>query len=123
MANIKKALILKKHTDPAIKVPIKYYRHLKSFSWEKANKLLKRQLYNYKIVIKERKDPRFRPLYKISRNELQVLQKYLDEYLDKGFIRVSSLPIATPVIFIKKPGGGLYFYVNYWALNAITVKN
>ena len=123
MANIKKALVLKKHTDPAIKVLIEYYRYLKSFSQEEANKLLKCQLYNHKIIIKEGKDPRFRPLYRMSWNELQVLQKYLDEYLDKKFIKVSFLPIAAPVIFVKKPGGGLHFYIDYWALNAVTIKN
>jgi hypothetical protein len=52
-----------------------------------------------------------------------VLRKYLDEYLDKGFIKASSLPIATLVIFIKKPGGGLRFYIDYQALNAVTIKN
>ena len=59
----------------------------------------------------------------MSWNELQVLQKYLDEYLDKKFIKVSFLPIAAPVIFVKKPGGGLHFYIDYWALNAVTIKN
>ena len=66
MANIKKALALKKHTNPAIKVPVEYYKYLDVFLQEEANKLLERQLYNYKIIIKEGKDPRFRPLYRIS---------------------------------------------------------
>ena len=70
IADIKKALVLKKHTDPAIKVLIEYYRHLKLFSREEANKLLERWLYNYKIIIKEEKDPRFKPLYRMSWNKL-----------------------------------------------------
>ncbi|OCK86971.1 uncharacterized protein K441DRAFT_596654, partial [Cenococcum geophilum 1.58] len=49
--------------------------------------------------------------------------KYLDENLSKGFIRASSSPIVTALIFVKKPGGGLSFYIDYQALNAITVKN
>ena len=74
---------------------------------------MERRLYDYKIIIKEGKHPKFRPLYKISQNKLQVLQKYLDKHLSKGFIRVSSSPIAVPVIFVKKPGGSLYFYIDY----------
>ena len=31
IANIKKALALKKHTNPAIKVPVKYYKYLDVF--------------------------------------------------------------------------------------------
>ena len=70
MANINKVLVLKKYTNPTIKVPLEYYKHLIAFSQKKANKLVKRWLYNYKIVIKEGKHPRFKPLYKMSQNEL-----------------------------------------------------
>jgi len=31
IADIKKALALKKHTNPAIKVPVCYYKHLEVF--------------------------------------------------------------------------------------------
>ena len=39
MADIKKALILKKYTNPAIKVLVCYYKYLNIFSRKKANKL------------------------------------------------------------------------------------
>ena len=66
MADIDKALVLKKHTNPAIKVPLEYYKHLIAFLRKEANKLIERRPYNYKIIIKEGKYLRFRPLYKIS---------------------------------------------------------
>jgi hypothetical protein len=59
----------------------------------------------------------------MSLNELKVLKKYLDENLSKGFIRASSSPVASPVIFVKKPRGGLRFCVDYRGLNALTIKN
>ena len=59
----------------------------------------------------------------MSLGELKVLRKYLHDNLSKGFIRASSSPAASPVIFVKKPGGGLRFCVDYRALNAISVKN
>lgn len=52
-----------------------------------------------------------------------VLQKYLKEHLFKGFIHTSSSPAASPVIFVKKPGGGLRLCVDYCGLNNLTVKN
>ena len=55
MADIKKALILKKYTDPAIKVLVCYYKHLNTFSQKKADKLAEYQLYNHKIILKEGK--------------------------------------------------------------------
>ena len=59
----------------------------------------------------------------MSRDELLVLRKTLTEYLDKGFIRVSNLPAAAPVLFVRKPGGGLRFCVDYRGLNKITKKD
>ena len=56
-------------------------------------------------------------------DELRVLKKYLSEELEKGFIRASTLPAASPVLFAKKPGGGLRFCIDYRALNNITIKN
>ncbi|SLM34590.1 reverse transcriptase domain protein [Lasallia pustulata] len=59
----------------------------------------------------------------MSLEELKVLRKWLDDNLAKGFIRTSSLLAALPVLFAQKPGGGLYFCVDYRGLNAITIKN
>ena len=63
------------------------------------------------------------PLYNMSREQLLVLRKTLTDYLDKGFIRVSKSSAAAPVLFAKKPGGGLRFCVDYRALNEITSKD
>jgi len=52
-------------------------------------------------------------LYSISREELIVLWKMLTELLDKGFIQASNSPISVLVLFVKKLGGGLRFYVDY----------
>jgi hypothetical protein len=59
----------------------------------------------------------------MSRNELLVLRKILTSYLDKGFIYVSNSPASAPVLFARKPGGGLRFYVNYYTLNKLTRKD
>lgn len=63
------------------------------------------------------------PLYGMSRDELLVLRKTLTELLDKNWIRASSSPGGAPVLFVKKPGGGLRFCVDYRALNKITQKD
>ena len=59
----------------------------------------------------------------MSRDEILELRRYLDKNLIKGFIRVSRFYAAFPVFFIKKPGGGLRFCVDYRDLNVVTVKN
>ena len=51
------------------------------------------------------------------------MKKYIDEHLGKGFIRPSSSAAASPILLVRKPGGGLRFCIDYRALNAVTVKN
>lgn len=63
------------------------------------------------------------PVYSMSRDELLVLRKTLFKLQESGFIEESSAPGGSPVIFVKKPGGGLRFCVNYRKLNAVSKSN
>jgi hypothetical protein len=47
----------------------------------------------------------------------------LIDLLDKGFIRVSNSLAVALVLFIKKPRGGLRFYINYRGLNRVIKKD
>ncbi|KAI0995604.1 Transposon Tf2-6 polyprotein [Podosphaera aphanis] len=62
-------------------------------------------------------------LYGMSRDELLCLRKELTELLDRNWIRASNSPGGAPVLFVKKPAGGLRFCVDYRSLNAITKKD
>jgi len=59
----------------------------------------------------------------MSKDELLVIKKYINEYLNKGFIRPSISLTAAPILLTKKLERGIRFYVNYRGLNAITIKN
>jgi len=61
--------------------------------------------------------------YLMSKDELLVVKKYINEHLNKGFIRPSISLVAAPILLAKKPGGGIQFCINYRGLNAITIKN
>jgi len=59
----------------------------------------------------------------MSKDKLLVVKKYIDEHLNKEFIRPSISLAAAPILLTKKLGGGIRFCVNYKGLNAITIKN
>jgi hypothetical protein len=129
LKDIEKSLAVKKRTDPRLKLPEHYHEHLSLFDMKIADRLPPhRPGIDHKIGLemdengKEKEIP-WGPLYDMSREELLLLRKTLTEYLDKNFIRVSSSPAAAPVLFAKKPGGGLRFCVDYRGLNAITRKD
>ena len=123
LRDIEKALEPKKQIDPAVKLPKEYHKFLNIFSRQEADMLPVHWSYDHKIPLEDGKQPIFGALYGMSQDELKVLQKYLDDHLSKGFIWASSSPAAAPVLFVRKPGGGLRFCVDYRGLNAINVKN
>ena len=61
--------------------------------------------------------------YLISKNKLLVIKKYINKHFNKGFICLSIFLVAAPILFTKKLGGGIQFYINYKGLNTIIIKN
>jgi hypothetical protein len=129
MADIDKALRKKTRVNPKTVLPRHYHQFLDVFDWSKAEKLPPLRGKGVDHAIERTKEANGKPneapwgpLYGMSREELLVLRRTLTELLDKGFIRVSKSPASAPVLFVKKPGGGLRFCVDYRALNKITKK-
>ena len=61
--------------------------------------------------------------YHMSPAELKALEEYLQEALDKGWIRESQSPAGAPILFAPRKSGELRLCVDYRGLNAITIKN
>jgi hypothetical protein len=61
--------------------------------------------------------------YRVSGPELVELKKQIDELLEKGYIRPSTSPWATPVLFVEKKDGTKRMCIDYRSLNEVTVKN
>ena len=112
-----------KNVDPSTILPSRYFEFLDVFSKKDADTLPPHRAHDHAIHLKKGAQPPAFALYGMSRDEILELRRYLDENLSKGFIRASRSQAAAPVLFVKKPGGGLRFCVNYRGLNAITVKN
>jgi len=67
--------------------------------------------------------PPARPPYRLAYAELEELKKQIDHLLAQGFVRPSTSPFASPILFVKKKDGALRLCVDYRALNALTIKN
>jgi hypothetical protein len=61
--------------------------------------------------------------YKMTPKDLAELKVQLKELLDKGCIRSSSSSWGCPALFVKKKDQSLRLCVDYWPLNAVTIKN
>ncbi|KAL5604648.1 uncharacterized protein BROUX77_004834 [Berkeleyomyces rouxiae] len=122
--DIEKALKAKIYTDPRANCPEWLLPVIDAFDRKKASELPpNRPGIDTEIRLKPGLSPPSCPLYSMSREELLLLRKTLYDLLDAGFIRASSAEGGAPVIFVKKPGGGLRFCVDYRALNSVTEKD
>ena len=86
LRDIEQALKPKAKTNPATVLPEHYKKFWKVISNEEANKLpLHHPGVDHTIKMQPGTQPLAGPLYGMSRDELQVLKKYLEENLSKGF--------------------------------------
>ncbi len=97
------------------------YQHV--FDPKEADRLPPHRRYDHDIRLLPGKDLPFGPLYSMSRDELQTLRKWLDENLAKGWIRPSSSPTASPILFVKKADGSLRLCMDFRALNNVSIKD
>jgi hypothetical protein len=67
--------------------------------------------------------PIYKTPYRMATPELAEMKEHIKELLEKGFIRPSSSPWGSPMIFVPKKDGIQWLCVNYCALNEVTIKN
>jgi transposase InsO family protein len=94
------------------------------FSKDASNTLPPHRFEDMKIELKEGTQlPRTEPLRRLSEEEAGLVEQYVKENLQKGFVTPSSFSYASPILFVRKPGGGLRLCVDYRGLNSITKRD
>ena len=111
-------------SDPDLSsIPPEYHEFADLFSQKEADMLPPHRSYDHQIPLEPGTTPPFGSIYSMSPTELEVLRKYIEENLKKGFIRHSQSSCGAPILFVKKADGGLRLCVDYRGLNKITSKN
>jgi hypothetical protein len=67
--------------------------------------------------------PIYKKPYRMAPTELVELKKQIKELLEQCYVRPSSSPWGSPVLFAKKKDGTLRLCIDYRALNMVTIKN
>ena len=110
-------------TISTFELPKEYLDFKMLFDEQAASKLPNHQPWDHHIPLQPGAEPPYGPIYSLSENELEALRTYLEENLEKGFIRASTSPAGAPILFAKKKDGSLRLCVDYRGLNNVTIKN
>ena len=62
-------------------------------------------------------------VYRLSKPQREEMERQIRTLLLKGWIRPSSSPYGSPILFVKKKDGGMRMCVDYRAVNKMTVRN
>ena len=68
-------------------------------------------------------EPLYILLYNLFQKKLAKLRHYLNNVLNKSWIKFSMAFVNVSILFVFKKGGRLYLCMNYKDLNAIIIKN
>ncbi|ESK82587.1 reverse transcriptase-rnase h-integrase, partial [Moniliophthora roreri MCA 2997] len=105
-------------------IPSYLIRYRDRFEKGKAERFPPTRTYDHAIDLKPDFVPRNCKLYPLSPAEQEEQDKFLKENLQKGYIRKSKSPMASPFFFVaKKEKGALRPTQDYRELNKGTIKN
>ena len=90
-----------------------YKDYANIFSSEMAKCLPEHSDHNYCIELEEGKITPPRPIYPLSRRELDILYEYIKKMEDSGKIRRSSSPYGAPILFVPKSDSSLRLCIDY----------
>ncbi len=79
--------------------------------------------WDHKIPLLNDKQPKWMPLYPMSKDQLKKVKTYLDENLKRGFIRPSKSLTGYLILFVLKKDDTKWLCVNYRQLNKITKQD
>src|SRR6266702_2486966 len=105
-------------------VPEEYRRHARTFNEKESHRFPPPRPWDHAIELLPDAPKAFDcKIYPMARGEEESLREFIDEQLQKGYIRPSKSPYASPFFFIKKKDGKLRPVQDYRKLNSLTVKN
>ena len=104
-------------------IPAKFLRYSKVFSEKASHRLPQHQPWDHAIDLKPHTTMKNGSIYRLTPKETAALKEYIKDHLERGYIRPSKSPMASPFFFVDKKDGKLRPVQDYRRLNDITIKN
>jgi len=107
-----------------VEVPAEYQQFAKVFSEEESKRYPPKRAWDHAIEFKkDAPDAVDCKVYPMNQIEDEAVQKFLNDELEKGYIRESKSPYASSFFFVRKKDGKMRPVQDYRKINAITIRN
>ena len=101
----------------------KFKNKVVCFDVKKINKLFSRCTHDHKIDFISKIKSSNKKIYDLNKNQIEMIKAYVNEMLDKNFIRNNFFHFSISILIVKKSKKKFRICVNYRTLNALTIKN
>ena len=105
------------------KIFVEFHKYVKIFNFVETNKFFFKKNWNYRIDLKFETTFSTKKTYELFRNQIKIIKKYIDDMLNKNFIKSNFFEYATSILIIKKFENDLRMCVDYKIFNILTIKN
>ncbi len=107
-----------------VEVPAEYQQFAKVFSEEESKRYPPKQAWDHAIEFKKDAPEAIDcKVYPMNQIEDEAVRKFLQDELEKGYIRESKSPYASSFFFVRKKDGKMWLVQDYRKINAITIWN
>ncbi len=107
-----------------VEVPREYHKFVKVFSEEESKRYPPKRAWDHVIEFKKDAPEAIDcKVYPMNQIEDEAVQKFINDELEKGYIRESKSPYASSFFFVCKKDGKLCPVQDYQKINAITIRN
>ncbi|KAH7461789.1 hypothetical protein FOMA001_g18899 [Fusarium oxysporum f. sp. matthiolae] len=103
-------------------IPKEYRIYDKLFREELETGVPEHSQWDHEIKLTDENLP-FQKIYPLNQGELEVQRQYIDEMIQKGYIRESTSPAGSAMFFVPKKNGKPRPVVDYRGVNARTIKD
>ena len=101
----------------------KFLMQRKVFGKVESERMPMRKVQDHTIDLKEIFKPKKGKIYLLSKDKKKKVQKFVNNQLRKGYIRLSKSPQTSLVFFVAKKDKSKRIVIDYHSLNNQTVKN
>ena len=115
--------VARSETEAKKLVPEKFHKWIKVFGKKQSERMPTRKLWDHAIDVKEGFVPKKGKVYPLSREEREEVKEFVNEQLQKGYIRLSKSPQMVLVFFVGKKDGKKWMVQDYRYLNEWMIKN